>query len=141
MKSSLERFIEFGGDKIDDPLERLRIFCSIALSKEDLDPAEKLFDGVRSGYIQKIKREHDNYCKKCGYHFKYHDFGVPEPQCPNKSEIKVNYVVHINDAHGYRKVTCNTEKEAWDAIGKSTFGGLYEVSSPNGLDVSDFIPY
>lgn len=53
----------------------------------------------------------------------------------------VNYVVCISDWNGRRKIICETVEEAWKAAGTRTFGGLYEVYSPAGLDCSDFIPY
>lgn len=34
-----------------------------------------------------------------------------------------------------------TEEEAWDIIGRHPMGSLYSVSSPKGLEVSQFIPY
>lgn len=53
----------------------------------------------------------------------------------------VNYIVYIRDWYGRREVECETEKQAWEAIGASAFGGLYEVSSPTDKDVSHFIPF
>lgn len=53
----------------------------------------------------------------------------------------INYIVTIDDWFGHREICCETELDAWDAIGSRTFGGLYKVSSPTGLDTSDFIPF
>ncbi len=48
-----------------------------------------------------------------------------------------NYWVWVNS----RKHRAETEKECWDIIGKGTFGSIYSVESPKGLDVHQFIPY
>ena len=50
-----------------------------------------------------------------------------------------NYVVHYNTMTK-DPVKCSTKDEVWDAIGKAGWGG-YEVKSPIGLDVSEFIPF
>lgn len=49
-----------------------------------------------------------------------------------------NYRVTIN---GYRSYDADTEAEVWDIVGRQPFGTLFTVSSPKGLDVSDFVPY
>ena len=53
----------------------------------------------------------------------------------------INYRVFIRDWYGHRTVDCATEQEAWAAIGSRSFGGLYEVTSPAGLDTSQFVPF
>jgi len=51
---------------------------------------------------------------------------------------KPNYIVHLND---FRKdIECDTKNDVWNAIKKQGWGG-YEVSSPVGLDTSEFIPF
>ena len=55
--------------------------------------------------------------------------------------MEVNYIVRIQDWNGTLEVECETEREAWNAIGTKIFGGLHHVSSPTGKDVSDFIPF
>lgn len=49
-----------------------------------------------------------------------------------------NYWVHINWRKAQR---ADTVEECWDIIGQAPFGSLYEVSSPKGLPVDDFIPF
>lgn len=44
--SALVKFEELGGNKEECPLERLRFFCSIALSGRDWIDVEPLFDDV-----------------------------------------------------------------------------------------------
>lgn len=53
----------------------------------------------------------------------------------------INYIVEIHDWHGTRKIECETINETWEAIGSRAFGGLYNVGSPTGKDVSEFIPF
>lgn len=53
----------------------------------------------------------------------------------------INYIVTIDEIGGRCKIFCNTEDEAWNAVGKASFAALYQVESPTGKDVSDFIPY
>ena len=48
-----------------------------------------------------------------------------------------NYVVHI----GYKSLCAETVQEVWQLIGSRQFGQSYMVSSPIGLDVSEFIPF
>jgi hypothetical protein len=51
---------------------------------------------------------------------------------------KPNYIVHLND---FRKdIECDTKNDVWNAIQKQGWGG-YGVSSPVGLDTSEFIPF
>jgi len=52
-----------------------------------------------------------------------------------------DYIVFIRDWYGHRHIPCNTEAKVWDAIGHCAIGGLYEVSSPTGKNVNDFIPF
>lgn len=52
-----------------------------------------------------------------------------------------NYVVKISDWYGKREVKCRTKAEVWEAIDSRSFGGLYEVSSPTGKSISEFIPF
>ncbi len=53
----------------------------------------------------------------------------------------INYIVKTRGFSGEKTTHCLTEKEVWDAIGKASFGALYEVSSPTNKDVDQFIPY
>lgn len=45
--SALRRFMASGGYEEDDPLERLRFFCSFAMSGDDWLDVEEFFDGVK----------------------------------------------------------------------------------------------
>lgn len=55
---------------------------------------------------------------------------------------KPNYVVTLHNPMGPTTTTdCSTEEEVWHAIGEGTLGSLYEVSSPLGKDVTQFIPF
>lgn len=49
-----------------------------------------------------------------------------------------NYIVTINSSKDY---PADTEEEAWRIIGERRFGSCYMVTSPVGLDCSDFVPY
>lgn len=49
-----------------------------------------------------------------------------------------NYVVTIN---GRKKFPADTEEEVWDIVGRHPFGSLYDVSSPVGLSVDEFVPF
>ncbi|WID41984.1 hypothetical protein [Pseudomonas phage ZQG1] len=55
--------------------------------------------------------------------------------------IEPNYLVYIADWQGSRKIPCRTVEEVWETIGARSFGGLYEVHSPQGLSVEEFIPF
>jgi hypothetical protein len=55
--------------------------------------------------------------------------------------VTVNYVVHISDWNGNRKVECETVEQVWEAIGSRVFGGLYKVTSSTDQDCSEFIPF
>jgi len=50
----------------------------------------------------------------------------------------MDYCVILN---GRTARYANTVKEAWDIIGQNHIGGTYEVHSPTGKDVSEFIPF
>ena len=75
----------------------------------------------------------------------------PCPTCARKHEEKhpedapcwpfvPNYVVHFNAL--YRDpVECKTPDEVWDTIGEAPFGSGYQVESPAGLDIGEFIPF
>lgn len=52
----------------------------------------------------------------------------------------INFIVHIHDWNGSRKVECKTRPQVWKAIESRVFGGLYEVTSPTGKDCGEFIP-
>jgi len=52
-----------------------------------------------------------------------------------------NYLLYIRSSAGAEKIPCNTEQEVWREIGKRPLGALYEVDSPKGLDVSEFVPF
>lgn len=49
-----------------------------------------------------------------------------------------NYIVVSRGHLVSETIECKTKKEVWDAIGK---GWSYTVSSPIGLDVTEFIPF
>lgn len=53
----------------------------------------------------------------------------------------VNYIVHVSDANGKRKMECNTADEVYEVLGTMALGGLYEVESPTGKPVLDFVPF
>lgn len=53
----------------------------------------------------------------------------------------INYVVVTYSFKGREITNCSTADEVWGAIGRMSFGGLYAVSSPNGLSVDEFIPF
>lgn len=44
--TALERFFECGGGAEDDPIERLRFFCSLVMQGQDWLDAEMFFDDV-----------------------------------------------------------------------------------------------
>jgi hypothetical protein len=52
-----------------------------------------------------------------------------------------NYVVRIQDRYGRKVFKCDTEAEAWKALGNMAFGGLYSVGSETGKSTSDFVPF
>ena len=52
-----------------------------------------------------------------------------------------NYVVRIQDFNGLRVTRCDTLSEVTEAFKGMAFGGLYSVTSDNGCDVSQFIPF
>lgn len=53
----------------------------------------------------------------------------------------VNYVVTTQGWSGRKVTECETEEQAWKALGDCSFGALANVSSPTGKDVSQFVPY
>jgi hypothetical protein len=53
----------------------------------------------------------------------------------------VNYIVHIQDWNSSRSIECSTKEDAWKALNSMAFGGLYQVVSPTGKDVTEFIPF
>jgi hypothetical protein len=57
------------------------------------------------------------------------------------SGIEPNYIVVTRSWKGTETTECNTVDEAWQAIGNMSFGGLYDVHSPNGLSTDDFIAF
>jgi hypothetical protein len=63
------------------------------------------------------------------------------PEVSGKMPPVSNYVVIIHDWTGRQVIQCKTKKQAWDAVGSRTFGGLYEVHSPAGLDTGEFVPF
>lgn len=62
---------------------------------------------------------------------------------PNlKFDIEVvNYIVTTNSFKGTRITECETIKQVDMAIGDMSFGGTYDVSSPTGKSLSEFIPF
>lgn len=53
----------------------------------------------------------------------------------------INYVVTTQGWSGKKVTECETEDEAWKALGDCSFGSLTNVSSPTGKSVSQFVPY
>lgn len=53
----------------------------------------------------------------------------------------VNYIVTTQGWSGHKVTECETEDEAWVALGDCSIGALTEVYSPTGMDVSQFIPF
>jgi hypothetical protein len=54
---------------------------------------------------------------------------------------KPNYIVVTRSFKGVETTECHTVEEVWKAVGNMTFGGLYEVDSPVGLPLDEFIPF
>ena len=51
---------------------------------------------------------------------------------------KPNYIVHLNNTG--KDYNCDTKEEVWETIKKAGWSG-HKVWSPNGLDISEFIPF
>lgn len=49
-----------------------------------------------------------------------------------------NYIVTVDSRDSYE---AETPEEVWEIIGKQRFGSLHYVTSPVGLDTSEFVPY
>ncbi len=45
-ETSLDKFVRIGGHVEKDPLERLRLFCSLAMNMQDWLDVESFFDDV-----------------------------------------------------------------------------------------------
>lgn len=58
----------------------------------------------------------------------------------NKNKT-INYIVTTKGWAGKKVTECETEDEAWKAIGNCSFGSLVTVSSPTGKSVNQFIPF
>jgi hypothetical protein len=56
---------------------------------------------------------------------------------PNQS----NYVVVTYSFRGTVTTHCDTADGVWEAIGSMSFGGIYNVSSPSGQSIDEFIPF
>ena len=56
-KTALERFYECQGDEENDPLERLRFFCSLAMNGQDWIDVEPFFDDVQTMLVPNIQIE------------------------------------------------------------------------------------
>lgn len=52
-----------------------------------------------------------------------------------------NYIVVTRSFKGTEVTECETEEEAWNAIGNMSFGGIYSVDSPVGLPTDSFVPF
>lgn len=48
-KSALQRFVECGGYEEEDPIERLRFFCSLSMSGQDWIDVEQFIDDIKRG--------------------------------------------------------------------------------------------
>ena len=46
MKTAKERFLKHGGDKEEDPIERLRFFLSLALNSQDWLDVESFIEDI-----------------------------------------------------------------------------------------------
>lgn len=55
-ESALDRYTECQGDEIDSPLERLRFFCSEAMTGQDWLDSEAFFNGLEA-QIAKLEAE------------------------------------------------------------------------------------
>jgi len=53
----------------------------------------------------------------------------------------INYVVTTQGWSGKKVTECETEDEAWKALGDCSLGALVNVSSPTGKSVSQFVPF
>jgi hypothetical protein len=54
---------------------------------------------------------------------------------------KPNYVVVTHSFKGTEITECHTVDEAWKAIGNMSFGGIYDVTSPTGQCLEEFVPF
>jgi len=92
----------------------------------------------------------DKICK-CG-HLYYRHFDSYEDNYPcgckycncYDFELKlnvINYIVSLQGFNDRKKIECETIQQVWDAIGERDFGGLYQVESPTGKDINEFIPF
>jgi len=92
----------------------------------------------------------DRLCK-CGHpyhrHFDGYDgnaaVGCKYCQCyefepAEGQELEINYIVKTNGFDGDQTHKCHDEADVWEAIGR---GWRYEVSSPTGKSVEQFIPF
>jgi hypothetical protein len=53
----------------------------------------------------------------------------------------INYIVTTQGWSGKKVTECETEDEAWKALGKCSIGSLVYVTSPTGKSVSQFTPF
>jgi len=50
----------------------------------------------------------------------------------------INYIVRVNEHVGYKTYECETKEQVIEAMGK---GWQYEVNSPTGKSIEEFIPF
>lgn len=53
----------------------------------------------------------------------------------------INYVVTTQGWSGKKVTECETEEQAWKALGDCSFGALTNISSPTGKSVNQFVPF
>jgi len=51
---------------------------------------------------------------------------------------EINYIVRVNEQGGYKTYKCETKEQVTEAMGK---GWQYEVNSPTGKSIEEFIPF
>lgn len=81
----------------------------------------------------------------CGHEYHRHfdgyedmsDVGCKYCQC-DTFKLKLEVVNYIVTGNGRTKIECETKEDVWEAIGNFW---SYEVGSPTGKDVSEFIPF
>ena len=54
---AIDRFHKCGGDSEQDPIERLRLFCSIAMNGQDWLDVEQFFDALRQQQSEPVACE------------------------------------------------------------------------------------
>jgi hypothetical protein len=82
----------------------------------------------------------DNEPDSSNFEYKHRlPFGYLVTSKTPEVDAKPPYVVTIQDWESRREINCFTVDEVWAAIGSRKIGGLYEVCSPAGFSVQEFI--